>query len=873
MFNAKHPIPTIEDILPDLTEAKVFTVVDAKNGFWHVELDEESSYMTTFGTPWGRFRWLRMPFGISPAPEEFQRRLDEALEGLEGCKAVHDDILVWGCGKCHEEAVLDHDNKLRNLFKRCRTKNIKLNKDKLKFRQKEVTFMGHVIGEGGLKVDESKIIAIKNMPTPTDKKGVQRLLGMVNYVQKFAPKLSSVTEPLRQLIRKDTEFVWDRKHDTCMEEIRTILSSVPVLKFFDVTKQTVLQCDASETGLGACLIQEGHPVAYASRALTAAKKKYAQIEKELLAIVFGMEKYEHYVYGRKVIVESDHKPLEIIHKKCLTSAPKRLQRMLLRLQKFDTDIQYKPGSQLYMADALSRAYLPKTKDNLSPIETEVENVNMIEMLPVSEERVQEIRQGTAEDHQLQLLVQTVMAGWPEKRENVHQDIQCYFPFREEISLQDGLLFKGDRVVIPRQMIVSIIDRLHSSHIGIQGCVRRAREAVYWPNMNMDIEQYIRKCSELSTHQQKETLHSHEIPSRPWEVIGVDLCECNGKDYLITVDYLSNFFEVDKLDSKSGRGVIPKLKKHMARYGIPEKVVTDNGSPFSSKDFKEFAKTYEFKHVTNSPMYPKSNGKVENAVKTAKRLMKKAKHSENDAHLALLDYRNTPTEGIGLSPAQVMFGRRTRTLLPISKRLLMPETRNTKEHYNKLLKNKIKQAKYYNKNAKDKQHLKLRDIVRVSPMAKHQPWKKARVETEEGIRSYRIKTEDGSSYRRNRIHLRGTNEPFQEQSLESQIEKSPSSESSVSNESEIKSPSALCNGELKSPRVEKQISVGKSSDESAKIKCSQVKVNENIKLGNREKKNSRESSERPQKATEQNTRQKEEEQLRNQHICKNSRHKQ
>ena len=150
LMRNNYPIPTIEDILPDLTEAKVFTVVDAKNGFWHVELDEESSYLTTCGTPWGRFRWLRMPFGISPAPEEFQRRLDEALEGLEGCKAVHDDILVWGCGKCHEEAVLDHDNKLRNLFKRCRTKNIKLNKDKLKFRQKEVTFMGHVIGEGGL---------------------------------------------------------------------------------------------------------------------------------------------------------------------------------------------------------------------------------------------------------------------------------------------------------------------------------------------------------------------------------------------------------------------------------------------------------------------------------------------------------------------------------------------------------------------------------------------------------------------------------------------------------------------------------------------------------------------------------------------------
>lgn len=820
-----YPIPTIEDILPELTKAKVFSVVDAKNGFWQVQLDEESSYLTTFGTPWGRFRWLRMPFGISPAPEEFQRRLDEALESLEGIKALHDDILVWGCGQTHEEAVQDHDQKLRSLFERCRTKNIRLNKDKLKLRQKEVVFMGHVIGEGGLKVDESKIEAIKNMPTPTDKKGVQRLLGMVNYVQKFAPRLSSVTEPLRQLIRKDTEFVWDRTHEECVKEVQAILSSVPVLKFFDVDKQTVLQCDASETGLGACLIQEGHPVAYASRALTAAEKNYAQIEKELLAIVFGAEKYEHYVYGRKVIVESDHKPLEIIHKKCLTSAPKRLQRMLLRLQKFDIDIQYKPGPQMHMADALSRAYLPSQNDNRSYTETEVESVNMVEMLPVSEERVQEIRQNTTDDQQLQLLKRTVMVGWPEKREDVDQDIQCYFPFREEISLQHGLLFKGDRVIIPRHMQVSIMDRLHSSHIGIQGCLRRAREAVYWPKMYTDIEQYIQKCDtcrELSMHQQKETLHSHEIPSRPWEVIGVDLCECNGENYLITVDYLSNFFEVDRLCSTSAKGVVPKLKKHMARYGIPDKVVSDNGPPFFGKEFKEFAKTYEFKHVTSSPLYPRSNGKVENAVKTAKRLMKKAKHSESDAHLALLDYRNTPTEGVGLSPAQVMFGRRTRTLLPMAKRLLMPEDKSRDDHYQKLLKNKEKQAKYYNKNAKDIEPLKPGDIVRVSPLAKNQPWRKAKVEAEEGIRSYRIQTEDGSSFRRNQLHLRATTEPFREETIDSRIEQNETrvlnsfSESCVLGEGEVKSPSAQCLGELKSPRAQKQLSIeSKEKSDSSK----------------------------------------------------------
>ena len=397
-----YPIPTIEDVLPELSRARIFTVVDAKNGFWHVKLEEESSKLTTFGTPWGRYRWRRMPFGIAPAPEEFQRRIDEALEGIQGVKAIHDDILVWGSGEDDAKATEDHDRKLRKLFERCRKKNVKLNKDKMKLRQKEVTFMGHVISADGLKVDSAKVEAIKDMPIPTDKQAVQRLLGMVNYVQKFAPRLSEVTEPLRQLIKKDVEFYWDKIHDKCLHEIREILTSAPVLRYFDHEKDTILQCDASETGLGACLLQEGHPVAYASRALTVTEVNYAQIEKELLAIVFGMERFENYVYGRRVVIESDHKPLEIICKKTLVSAPKRLQRMLLKLQKFDFMVVYKQGTQMYMADTLSRAYLPCTKkvwdsdrvfevDTRSFTEKAMESVSMVEYLPVSMERITEIQ--------------------------------------------------------------------------------------------------------------------------------------------------------------------------------------------------------------------------------------------------------------------------------------------------------------------------------------------------------------------------------------------------------------------------------------------------------------------------------------------------
>ena len=340
----------------------MFTVLDAKNGFWHIQLDESNSYATTFGTPWGRYRWLQMPFGLSPAPEEFQRRIDIALEGLPGQKAIADDILVFGSGDTDEEAFRDHDRHLNGVFNRCQQKGNKLNAEKMQFRQKQVTYMAHVISSEGLGVDPDKLKSIIEMPPPTDKHGVQRILGMVNYVQKFAPNLADLAKPLRDLVKNDNEFLWEEEvHEKCLEDVKQVLTQAPVLKFFDPQKKTVLQCDASMSSLGACLLQDGHPVAYASRALTPAETNYAQIEKELLSIVFGVEWFESYVYGRKVFVDTDHKPLESIVKKRLLSAPKRLQWMLLRLQKFDLEVTYRTGIEMHMADPLSRAYLPLVK--------------------------------------------------------------------------------------------------------------------------------------------------------------------------------------------------------------------------------------------------------------------------------------------------------------------------------------------------------------------------------------------------------------------------------------------------------------------------------------------------------------------------------
>ena len=220
--------------------------------------------------------------------------------------------------------------------------------------------MGHIMTAEGLKPDPTKVEAIKKMPIPTCKQDVRRLLGMINYLQKFAPNLSEVTAPMRGMLKEDHLFQWDKDvQGESFAQVKDLLSQAPVLRYFDPKLQLQLQSDASQHGLGACLMQAGQPIAYASRALTETETQYAQIEKEMLSIVFGLERFEQYAYGRKVTVETDHKPLESIFRKSILSAPKRLQRMLLRLERFDLVVQYKKGSQIYLADTLSRAFSPE----------------------------------------------------------------------------------------------------------------------------------------------------------------------------------------------------------------------------------------------------------------------------------------------------------------------------------------------------------------------------------------------------------------------------------------------------------------------------------------------------------------------------------
>ena len=321
----------------------------------------------------------------------------------------------------------------------------------------------------------------------------------------------------------------------------------------------------------------GRPLAYASRALTSAERNYAQIEKELLAIVFATERFDQYTYGRSVIVESDHKPLEAILAKPLVSAPKRLQKMILRLQRYDLDVRYKKGRELYIVDTLSRHY-PKLTEATQDLGEHVQlarstfeegleveqDIQEINHLLVNVREAEMFRVETENDEVLQAVKAVVQSGWP---------ADC--DVRDESVIQGGLLFRGDRLVIPKTLRKHMLQTLHSSHQGIESTLRRARETIYWPNMKSDIKDFTSKCETCATYctrQQKETLTSIDVPDRPWAKISTDLFDLDHKSYMVTVDYFSGFFEIDRLYDLKTSTVIRKLKGHMARYGIPDEVV-------------------------------------------------------------------------------------------------------------------------------------------------------------------------------------------------------------------------------------------------------------------------------------------------------------
>ena len=477
------PLKTVEDIAARIGKAKFFTLLDAKKGFWQLKVTKRTSEYLTMNTPWGRFSFLRVPFGLASAPEIFQQVMQNILKNFENVECSMDDILLWANTEVEMKMLI------RKVIKRLLDCGVRLNKDKCQFCKTKVKFLGHLFTSEGIEIGPAKVSAIKLLKTPTCLSESQRFIGIVNYVSKFIPNYSTISEPLRRLLQKNVLWDWSKDQDDAFLKLKEALQSTPKLAYYDVNKPVVVSVDASSHAIGAVLLQEGRPIAYSTKALTPTQKRYQQIEKEALAIRHGCKKFHDYIYGKSVVIETDHKPLESIFKKPLQSAPPRLQRLLFDVLQYSPKIVYKQGKDIPIPDALNRDC--KTDSLEEFLDEEIFEVTVDVPFPIS--LYPEILSAVNEDTELQQLKSLILNGWPATIQEVPQAMRKYWNYRDELSVYENLLFKSERLIIPKNLQNQYLKLIHQGHLGITLSLRRACEIVFWHGMSRDIITFVQEC--------------------------------------------------------------------------------------------------------------------------------------------------------------------------------------------------------------------------------------------------------------------------------------------------------------------------------------------------------------------------------------------
>lgn len=665
----------------------------------------------------------------------------------------------------------EHDLNLRLVLQRASRYNVKFNKTKIQLKKTNVKFLGQIFSKDGITINKAYVEAIINMPIPENKTALLRFLGMVKFVGRFIPNLSKITSPLRNLTREDVQWHWNENHSTAITELKHLLTSAPILIFFNPEKAIVIETDASKDGLGTCLLQEGHPVAFASRSLTNTEKKYAQIEKETLAILFAVQKFHLFIYGLDVTVYSDHKPLETIFKKDLHSISPRLQRMRLKMLNYKLKITYKPGKQMYISDTLSRAFLNNVNLQAdSDIEYSIHYIT--KYIPMSDERKTQFRKETANDPQLKLVIEFLNLGWPIQKHKIPDNVKVYAKLKDKIFMSDKLLFLENKIIVPTKLRPDMLKVVHEGHLGIEKTKNRARQIFYWPGQASDIESFIKSCSvceKFARKNCKETLLQFPLPTRCWERIGTDIFTFANKSYVVLFDAFSNWLELAPIDDKSAHSVIKELKSVFARFGPPDLLVCDN-VPFNSHRFITFSQDWNFELSFRSPNYPRSNGLAEKAVDISKKLIKKSLERGEDLEIALLNYRNAPLKNMGYSPSQLLNSRMTKTKMPVSSELLIPKL--CEDVVTKLQGKRNANKKYFDKSARDLRPLDSENDVTIFNHI-NKTWEPGKIiSSHDAPRSYNVRDSNGNVVRRNRVDLNPSLNPFQN-TYKNEVDNEPS----------------------------------------------------------------------------------------------------
>lgn len=665
-----YPLPRMDDLFTKIANCKVFCILDLSGAYLQLAVKESSQQLLTVNTQKGLFKFTRLPFGVSVAPAEFQKVMDEILKAVDKVGCYLDDVLVGG------QDLEECENNLIKVLEKLENHNIRINFGKCRWFQKEVQYLGHVISGAGIKPNQEKIRAILEAPSPKNVTQLKSFFGLLNFYNRFVPNLASELRILYNLLKKNNKFQWNVQEEKAFEKAKMLISNKNILEHYDPKKPIVITCDASPYGVGAVLSHmvngEEKPVMFASSTLSVAEQNYSQTHREALAIIYAVKKFHKYIYGHKFIIYTDHQPLrEIFNEKKghLSVAAARMQRWAVHLSMYNYEIKYKSATKVGHADALSRLPI----ENSTEIPEEFLNFLSFGTGKIKLLKLKDISTETMKDRLLSKVYKGLMNF--ECKNSADIETKYYYDRITEFTCNDGCIYYGNRVVIPDSLKFNILKILHDTHIGIVRMKMLARSYVWWRKLDSDIEQFVRGCRICAQTQNfrkvvKES--SWNTTSHTYERVHIDFFSIEGLHFLLLVDSYSKWIEVSEMKTTSATKVIDKLRNWFSVFGIPMQLVSDNGPPFQSGEFIEFCTANGIKVLKSPPYHPQSNGQCENSVRTVKRAFIKFLMETNSVKKDLnfkidnflLKYRNTPSTVTGKSPADFVFQFKPKTLLEI-----------------------------------------------------------------------------------------------------------------------------------------------------------------------------------------------------------------
>ena len=665
-----YPLPRISEVLDTLSGAKIFSTLDLKSGYHQIEMYPPDMPKTAFITQFGLYEWKVMPMGLCNAPGTFQRVMDTLMSGLswKSVLVYLDDLIIFA--KDYQE----HFERISEVFERLLQARLKLSPKKCHFLQRKIYYLGHIIEDGKISPDPSKTHLIDTYPIPKNLKEVRSFTALVSYYRKYIKNFAQIAKPLSCLLEKNAKFNWTEDCQRAFDTLRMALSERTQLTLPDFSKPFQLACDASAVAVGAVLSQVGedgreYPIAFASKVLSKTERNWSVTEREAYAIVWSVNYFRSFLLGNHFKLLSDHKPLCWLRN--LKNPAPKLARWILQLEEYDFEVVYKEGKKHTNADAMSRL----------PVDA-----NLCMFTLDSDLTIDELKRAQHQVPELLEIMTAIKTGnWTNI--DVKNDIMKRFvALQDELFIDDETLYRQVddgkcQIILAPPVQSKVLELVHTSltggHLGVSRTTSRLLDYFYWPSLRKITADYICRCLTCEKFKPpKENTRAELQPIKTtavFELLEIDFIgplpeTTNGNKYILSVvDHFSKYaaaYATSKQDSKT---VIDCLTKLFSEFGVPSKILSDQGRSFVSKEFQDFLKLWNVKKATATSYHPQTSGLVERFNGTVIRILKRYVYETQDKWDASLPYAtyayNTTVQRTNeFSPYEIIFGKKASHLL-------------------------------------------------------------------------------------------------------------------------------------------------------------------------------------------------------------------